>query len=516
MTSTTPATPARRPDRRRWPVLAVMCVIVIVVYTDTLMAAIALPSLARDLDASTSALQWIVNSYTLVLAGLLIPGGAIADRIGRRRTLLGGLALFGIASAGAALAASSAALIAWRMLAGAAAALLAPATLGVLRSTYREAADLSRAIGVWSAASAAGIAAGPVLGGWLLDTFYWGSVYLVNVPGVVVALLLTICLVPESHRQTDATVSLVDMALIAGGLTSVTFGMVEAPTRGWTSAPTLTALAIGLTTIGVGVWRERRQVESLLPRALARSRQFLAGVGAGALTNFALVGSLFLLTQHLELVAGYTSLTVGTRLIPLVLAVAVGSLVSAALAARVGRKWPTAAALAVAAVGLGLLADALDVAPSYGAILAAMLVLGVGLGVAQAVTTDAIMSAAAERLGARAAAINDAALQFGAAFGVAVLGTVFNARYRAALDQADVTATLPDTARRLTTDSLAGALRAADALASADQPTTALALADAGRDAFVSGVGWSMAVGAVVTFVAAMIVTRFLPHRNSV
>ena len=154
MTTTAPA--VSDPVRRRWPVLAVMCVIVIVVYTDTLMVAIALPSLARDLNASTGAMQWIVNSYTLVLAGLLIPGGAIADRIGRRRTLLGGLTLFGIASIGAALAGSPGVLIGWRMVAGAAAALLTPATLGVLRSTYRESGELSRAIGVWSAASAAG------------------------------------------------------------------------------------------------------------------------------------------------------------------------------------------------------------------------------------------------------------------------------------------------------------------------------------------------------------------------
>jgi hypothetical protein len=206
---------------------------------------------------------------------------------------------------------------------------------------------------------------------------------------------------------------------------------------------------------------------------------------------------------------------VGTRLMPLVLAVAVGSLVSAALAIRVGRKWPAAASLAVAALGLGLLAAALDVDASYQAILIAMLVLGVGLGVAQAVTTDAIMSAASERLGARAAAINDAALQFGAAFGVAVLGTVFNARYRAALDQADITATLPDAAQRIATDSLAGALQTADAIATAGQPTTAAALADASRNAFVTGLGWSMATGVAVTVVAAMVVTRFLPHRDS-
>jgi len=437
------------PDRnpRRWWVLAVLCLSLFIATLDNTILNVAIPSLVSDLRLSAGAVQWVVDAYSLVFAGLLLTAGALSDRFGRKRVLLLGLALFGGASVAAAFAGSAATLIACRGLMGAGGAFLMPGTLSILVHVFDD-DERPRAIGIWGGVSALGVAAGPVLGGLLVDHFWWGSVFLVNAPIVVVALVAAAVLVPESRSRRMRTPDLPGAALATAGVTAAVWAVIMAPEDGWTSTSTVGALLGSVTVLIAFFAWERRTASPMLDLDLLRNRRFAGASTVGVLLLFALAGTTFLLTQYLQLVIGLSPLTAGLGTLPVAGAIAATAPQAPRLARAVGEGAAVAVGLLLLAAGLLVLA-ALAARDAYWPVLCSGVLIGAGLGTAMAPASAALMGSLPRDAAGVGSALNDTLQELGAAFGVAVLGTLATAVYR---DR------LPDGATSQARSSLAGAL----------------------------------------------------------
>ncbi len=307
-TTPDPTDPGGRVYQRRWWTLAVLCLSLMVIGVDNTILNVALPTLVKDLNATTSQLQWIVDGYTLVFAGLLLTAGSLGDRFGRRRALSVGLAIFGTGSILSALAASPEQLIFMRCLMGIGAALIMPATLSIVTNVFRVPAERARAIAIWAGVSALGIAIGPLAGGYLLEHFYWGSVFLVNVPIVLLALVAGYFLVPDSKDPSAPRLDPIGAVLSIVGLTALVWSIIEAPTKGWGSTSTISGLAVALIILGAFAAWELHSDHPMLNVGFFKNPRFTAASQAITLTFFALFGSLFLITQYLQTVLGYSAL----------------------------------------------------------------------------------------------------------------------------------------------------------------------------------------------------------------
>ena len=301
---------------RRWWALGVLCLSLLVIVIDNTIVNVALPTLVRDLEADVAELQWVVDAYTLVFAGLLLVAGALGDRYGRRRTLLAGLAVFGGASAWAAYAGGADGLIAARAVMGAGAAFIMPATLSLLISVFTDARERATAIGIWAATAGLGVALGPVVGGVLLDHFWWGSIFIVNVPLIVVAVLAGRRLLPESRDPVVRRIDWAGAALSVVGLVALVWAIIEAPVEGWMSAPVLAAAALATAALLAFVVWQRRTEEPLLDVRLFSNPRFTAASITVMVLFFALFGFLFLSTQYLQFVLGYSPSAAGVRVLP--------------------------------------------------------------------------------------------------------------------------------------------------------------------------------------------------------
>ena len=317
----------------RWVALGVLCLSLLTIVVDNTIVNVALPALVRELDADVSQLQWVVDAYTLVFAGLLLLAGALGDRYGRRRTLLAGLAVFAASSAGAASAANVEALIAWRAAMGAGAAFIMPATLSLLISVFPDERERATAVGIWAATAGLGVALGPVAGGFLIDNFSWGSIFLVNVPLCVAAIVVGRRAIPESRDADAGRLDWPGAALSAAGLIALVYAVIEAPSEGWTSPPVVAAAVMALVLLGGFVRRQRRIAEPLLDLSLFRNPRFSAASTAVMVLFFALFGFLFLSTQYLQFVLGFSPLEAGIRILPY----AVAMIVFASLSGRIVR-----------------------------------------------------------------------------------------------------------------------------------------------------------------------------------
>jgi MFS transporter, DHA2 family, multidrug resistance protein len=300
----------------RWLALGVLCASVLAIVVDNTVVNVALPTLARDLDADVSELQWVVDAYTLVFAGLLLLAGTLGDRFGRRRALLAGLAIFGLSSLAAASAGSAGMLIADRAVMGAGAAFIMPATLSLLITVFPDERERAMAVGIWAATAGLGVALGPVVGGVLLDHFSWGSIFLVNVPLCAVALLLGLRVVPESRDSAAPHVDWTGAALSGAGLVAFVSAVIEGPVAGWTSGRVLGAGAAAALLLALFVVQQRRAAEPLLDVRLFRDPRFSAASATIMVLFFALFGFLFLATQYLQFVLGYSPSAAGVRVLP--------------------------------------------------------------------------------------------------------------------------------------------------------------------------------------------------------
>ncbi|WP_149182204.1 MFS transporter [Streptomyces sp. TRM49041] len=471
---------------QRWLILGVICLAQLTVLLDNTVLNVAIPSLTRELDASTADIQWMINAYALVQSGLLLTAGNAADRYGRKRMLLSGLALFGLGSLAAGLAQSSAQLIAARAGMGVGGALLMTTTLAVVVQIFDD-TERVKAIAIWSTVSSLGFATGPLIGGFVLDHFWWGAIFLINLPVAALGLVAVTALVPESrHKQGDRP-DLLGALLSTVGMTAIVYAIISGPDHGWTSVQVLASASIGGTVLaGFALW-ELHTPNPMLDMHFFRNQRFVGAVAGAILVAFGMTGSLFLLTQHLQFVLGYAPLAAGLRTAPLALTVVVLNLsgVGPRLLPKLGT--PRTIALGMALVSAGLASIALlGGRHGYGGMLLGLVVMGAGVALSMPAMANAIMSAIPPEKAGVGAGINGTLAEFGNGLGVAVLGAVLNARFTAL---ASVTAaSLPA------------------ALAGAEGPADRARIADA----FAAGLETSQLVGAVAVLAGGLLAALLL------
>ncbi|WP_394436390.1 MFS transporter [Streptomyces sp. SGAir0957] len=436
MTATTaaeiqqPAPGAR--DPRRWLVLGVICLAQLVVILDNTILNVAVPTLTDDLGAGTAGIQWIINAYVLVQAGLLLTAGAAADRYGRKRLLLAGLVVFGAGSLAAGLAHSTGQLIAARAGMGIGGALLLTTTLAVAVQTFDE-DERVRAIGIWAAVNALGFAAGPLVGGVLLDHFWWGALFLVNLPVVVLGLAAVTFLVPESKADQSHRPDLPGALLSIVAMTALVYAVVRGPEHGWSSPHVLLGAAVGASALAAFVLWERRVPHPMLDMSFFRDRTFTGAVFGALLITFGSGGALFLLTQQLQFVLGYGPLEAGLRTAPFALTVVLLNFtgVSARFGTRLGIPGSVALGMTLLACGLAAVALAGRVVDGYGGLLTGLVLMGVGCAFANPAMAVAVLGSMPREKAGAGAGIEGTVTEFGSGLGVAVLGAVLSSRFAA-------------------------------------------------------------------------------------
>ena len=497
----------RQAHTRRWLVLGVMCLSLLLIVMDNTIVNVALPTLQRDLDASTTQLQWVVDAYILVFAGLLLTMGSLGDRFGRRGALAIGLSVMGTASILSSFANSADQLIATRALMGVGGAMIMPATRSIITTVFTERRERAQAIAIWSATAGAAVAIGPVTGGWLLEHFWWGSVFLVNVPVVVVALVLGQLFVPTSRDPSAPPIDVPGALLSIAGLVVLVWAIIEGP-GGWTDPEILGAFALSAVLLGVFVLWERRARFPMLDMSFFRNPRFSAASGAIMLTFFAMFGSLFLLTQFLQSILGYTPLEAGIRLLPMAGVMLVISPLSAKVVERIGSKIVVATGLSVGAVGL-VIASRLTADASYPEVLVALVVLAAGLALVMPPATESIMGSLPLAKAGVGSAVNDTTRQVGGALGVAVLGSVMSSTYGPRVTEA--ISGLPLSSEQATAihDQIGAAMRAAAEIGG----PAGRALADVASSGFADGMSTAFVIGAAALVLGAGIVALFLPAR---
>nr|WP_296069660.1 MFS transporter [uncultured Actinoplanes sp.] len=481
--------PERNP--RRWLILAVLCLSLLVVVVDNLVLNIAIPSLIRDLGASTADIQWIIDAYVLVFAGLLLTAGGLSDRHGRRRGLIIGLIVFGSASVLATMCQTPGQLIAVRALMGAGAAFLMPGTLSILTTVFDE-AERKKAIAIWSSVLMLGALGGPTLGGLLLEHFWWGSVFLLNVPIAALGIIAALVIIPES-RGPAGPPDLIGALLSTIGMAALVWGVISSAKDGWSSASTIGGFVIALAGLTAFAWWERKVAAPMLPMALFRNRNFAGASLSIVLLSFSAGGVLLALTQYLQFVLGYEPLKAGTAFIPMLIT----GMVFNGIGVVVDKKLGTRAALAIGLVlvsgGFAVLAS-LSPSDGYLKLAIALVIIGAGSGTAGPAAYGTLLAALPPERAGVGSAVNDTVQQVGTALSVAVLGSVLTAAYRHAMP-ADVAGAARD--------SIGDALRIA-------AETGDAGLARVAKEAFVSSISVASVVGIVGGLAAAAVAVAVL------
>jgi len=490
---------------RRKQILLVLCLSLLVVVIDNTVLNTALPTLARVLHAGTSSLQWIVDAYALCFAALLIPAGALGDRFGRRLSLVGGLAVFAMGSLAASFAASRGVLIADRVVMGLGAAFVMPATLSILNAVFPR-AERPQAIAAWSAVAGVGIVIGPTLGGFLLSHFWWGSVFLVNVPLVVIALAAVLRIVPETAGPGRRSLDVVGTLSIGGALVAIVDAIIEAPSRGWTSSLTLAEAAAGFAVLAVFVAWELRVDNPLIDLRVFSSRAFSSASASVTVIFFALFGSLFVFTQYLQLVHGYSPLSAGVRALPFAVAMGVTSPLSPVLAKRFGDR--TILPAGITLMGLGLLdLSTASVSTGYPVLALAVAIMGAGMGLVMAPASTTIMTTVPSHQAGAGSAVNDTIREVGGALGVAVVGSLTAAVYRNRLSARLFAHRAPGSVVHAAASSVA----AADAVAKAAGRARGAEILTAAHQSFTMAMDLGMRVSGAVAIVAALVLAAVLP-----
>jgi EmrB/QacA subfamily drug resistance transporter len=478
---------------------------------DVTIVNVALPTLVRSLGATATQLQWVVDAYSLVFAALVLAAGSLSDRQGRKGTLLVGLAVFASASLAGALVDTTAQLIAARAVMGLGAALMFPSTLSLLVNVFTERGERAKAIGIWGATTGVGIAVGPIVGGWLLGRFWWGSIFAFMAAAAAAIAVLVARVVPTSRDPRTPPIDWWGFGLSSAAMAVLILGVIQAPDWGWTSAAAVSAMAAGAGLLGLFVVFERRADHPMLDVSLFRNPRFSAASGSVAISFFALQGFIFLVTQYFQFIKAFSPLSTGVRLLPVATAVAVASVAGTKLAVRVGNKVIVAAGLLSFAAGL-LWTATVSTTTSYTTIVAQMLLLGAGMGLTSAPATEAIMGAVPRAKAGVGSAVNDATRLFGGTLGVAVIGSVAASLYSSRL-AATAPAHIPAPAASAAKASVGGAILASQALARAGLSHAGNALAKSASVAFLHSLAGGCAVAGGVVLAGAIMAALFLPAR---
>ncbi len=493
---------------RRFAVLAVLCLPLLLVGMAMTILFLAIPDIARDLDADASDLQWAFAAYGIVFSGLVITGGALGDRYGRRRLLLLGLVIFGAASFAGAFVETAEGLVIARAVMGLGAALLMPGTLSIVTTVFTEPQERVQAIGIWSGVGGLGFILGPPIGGVLLSSFWWGSVMVANVPIVVVSFVLAVLLVPESRDPEHHRLDPVGAVLSIVAVSTAVFAFIESPERGWGSAPVLGALVVFAIATAAFVRWELRHEAPMLDVRLFRSALFTVPAVVITFGFFVAWGIQFLIPQYLQFLEGESVLTVGVVMAVISVTWSISAPLIPRVVAKVGERRVMAAALLVTAAGVACFL-AVDTGITMVAVLVGLAAIGAGMGSTTTPATSMLVSGLPPEKAGVGSAMNDVTREAGAAFGVAVLGSVLAFRFSDRVEHA-----------------LAGTrgqrARAVDGIHSAQQVARRLGgtkgarLRDAADAAFTSGFRLAVIVGVAVLVVVAILVLVKLPrHRDA-
>ncbi len=492
-----------RIQKLRWWTLAVLSATMVIAAIDETILNVAIPSLQRDLGASSTALQWMINSYMLVFGGMLLTMGGLGDRFGRAKFLRIGLAVFGLASVGAALSVTPAQLIIARGFMGFGGAMMMPATLSIIVNVFND-NEKAKAIGIWAAMAGAGIALGPILGGVLLQNFYWGSVFIVNVPIAVVAIGASLFLVPDSRDPDSRPLDIPGALLSMGAVSSLTLAIIEGPQWGLASNQLLITVAAALI-LGIGfVIRGRTTEYPLVDFSLFKIPQFSTGIAAVGLAFFAMVGFIFGLTQYLQFVQGHDPLAAGLRFLPSAVGLVVGAIASEQLAVKFGVR-------RVVVTGLVVLTASLPVVliwepeSSYWLIGPVVFAIGLGTGTVFAAAAESVMGAVTEAKAGVGSAINDVSQMLAGTLSIAVIGSTMYAIYNSKLS--DAVSSLPEDLSKAALDSIGTAIDVASKLPGAE----GLLLENAAKAAFTDALGLSVILGASLAFVGTLAIAKFMP-----
>jgi MFS transporter, DHA2 family, multidrug resistance protein len=496
----------RPASRTRWWALAAMVLSTLAVGLDTTVLSVALPTLSLDLHASTGQLQWFIDSYNLVLAAVLLPAGLLGDRFGRKRLLIGALVVFGSASIWCAYAGSAGGLIAARVLLALGAAFLMTLPASVLPVIF-SAGERTRAVTIWTTAMFASFPLGPIVGGLLLDNFWWGSVFLINVPVVVIAIIAVSTLLPESSSPRRVRLDPVGLGLAVAGLVAVTYAVIESGERGWSAGSVWIALIAGIVLVlGFLGWQRRVQAaadgeELLIDLSIFRSAGFTWGIVLAVTATFAMFGLLFAGPLYFQTVLGYDALGAGLRQLPMIAGLLIGSRLAGLVVARSGAKATVGIGFAVMSLAL-LLGATTSLRDGFGLAATWMSIFGVGIGFTLPTTMNAAMGAIQGDRAGMGAGLLMSLRMVGGAIGVAVLGSVINSAYRGALDVGG----LAPAAAGAVQDGVSSGVRVAQSLGSPD-------LLDSIQRAFVHGMDVMLATCSGIALVGLVLGVIFLPNR---
>ncbi|GAA0358676.1 MFS transporter [Actinoallomurus spadix] len=480
---------------RRWLILIVLCLSTLVLVIDNMALNVAIPSLTEDLGASAQDIQWILDSYILVFAGALLTAGSLSDRYGRRRMMVIGLALFGGASLAATFATGPALLIAARVLMGVGGALVMPSMLSILITVFDE-AERPKAMAVWSAVATVGLVGGPVVGGLLVARFWWGAVFLINIPIAALAIIAALVLMPESKgpwRKPDPLGAILSVI----GMTALVWTIIELPRYGFGSPTTLAAGAVAVAALAGFVLWETRVSTPMVPLSLFRDRNFTGGSLSLTLAEIANGGLLLAATQYLQFVLGYSPMETGLAFVPLAAAALVFNTIGATIGQKIGNRMMAVTGLVITAAGFGVLAT-VSPGDGFAVVGVALGLMGVGGGLAVPAAITALMGAVPAEHAGVGSALNDTIQQAGAALGVAILGSVLSGTFTRAMP-----ATAPEQARHSIGEALALAARTGDA-----------GLARTAHDAFTTAMSTTFLVGAGGVLAAAVLALLVLRDRG--
>ena len=497
-------------------ILAVMCIAVLIVVIDNTIVNVALPTLSERLSASDAGLQWIVDSYSLAFAGLLLAGGEISDRWGRRRVMQVALVAFAVFSVMAAESGSLAQLLVARAFMGASAAFIFPATLSIVTTTFEDPEHRATAFGIWGATAGIAIAVGPIAGGYLIDHYWWGSVFIVNVPVAILTVALMALTVPESRSPVVRRVDYAGLFLVCSSISALVLGIIEGPSWGWLSIRVVTLfVAATLLYIDFGVY-ENARVDPLLDLRLFKRASFSSASAAIATSFFCLFGFIFLVTQYLQLVLGYSALSAGVHTLPFAIAVAVTTPLGAVVAWRIGVRWVVSAGLVIMGVAMMMLTTFTAHEAYWGRIIVVMVVLAIGFSMISSPSTAALMSSLSRAQIGSGAAVNETTRQMGGTLGVAVVGSVFSSlfgqRIVGVLRPLHVSQNMIAAAR----SSMQAALRVAASLDPPSHPQVAVIAHQGVVEAFLAAFHRGCLVAGIVAMAVGIGALGFLPGERHV
>lgn len=484
---------------RRWWALGALVASMLVLGFDMTILNVALPTMAGELGATTGEQQWMADGYVVVFAALMLPAGLLGDRFGRRRMLIAGLGVFLVGSVIGTLADDVPTVIAARCVMGVGGALVMPLAMAVLPSLFGEPKDRIKAVGIVSAASALGLPLGPILGGWLLDHFWWGSVFLVNIPMVGIGIAACVFLLPETRDPAAPAVDMVSTALSATGLGALIYGVIEAPGRGWGDPLVLAVLAAGVVLVAALVLRERRSARPMLDMGLLRQRTFLLSTLASTLVMFALAGLMFILPGYLQAVLGHDAFGTGVRMLPMMGGLIVATRAGGPVNARFGARATMSAGLVVLAFA-AVLGSRTTVDSGYGFTALWLTIAGAGFGFAVVPAMNAALGALPPDRAGSGSGLLMTVRQTGSALGIALLGSLLAGAYSGRLDTAGLPAAAADTAG----DSVVAAHAVAARLG-------AQRLAESADAAYVHGMSLVLLVVGATALISALLVGAFLP-----